>query len=58
MKKLEAIYKRIFCDTISIYKDNHNLKIGETYFIFNTQPIQYVYVGNNKLWIKKLYNHK
>ena len=57
MTKLEALYRRIFCDTITIYKDDHKLKIGEIYFTFQTQPIQYIYVGNNKLWVKKIRNN-
>jgi len=54
MTKLEAFYRRLFFKTITIHKDNHQLKIGEIYCTFTSQPIQYIYVGNNKLWIKYL----
>lgn len=50
MKKLEAFYRRIFCETIDVY--DKTLKIGD---IYHTLPngVQYIYVGKGKLWIKK-----
>lgn len=53
MSRLEATYRRLFCRTLNYY-GKEKMELGHIYFEFQNQPLQYVYVGKNKLWIKKL----
>jgi len=63
MTKIEAWYRRNFCETIDTYvasgqSDNIIHEIGAVWMKFKTQPIEYIYVGKNKIWIKHLTNQK
>lgn len=45
---------RLFCDTVDCYASSlHSMKLGDVWKDFESQPIQYVKCGENKLWIRK-----
>lgn len=54
MTKFEAWYRRTFFFCTHIYDPDLDWKLGHVFYRFKTQPIEYVYVGRNKLWAKKL----
>lgn len=55
MIKIKAFFIRTFCFCISFY-GNDTMEIGDVWW--SIQDISYIYVGKNKLWVKKLKTKK
>lgn len=54
MTKLEAWYRRRFCDTIYVYERLDGVGLGTVWYAIQNRTVQYIYVGKNKLWIKRV----
>lgn len=56
MSKIEALCRRLFCKTCPVYDkfENGVMKLGEVWYRKSDGEIEYVYIGKETLWIKKI----